>query len=84
MTRGKIIFIDTDGKMYCTTEFNGDMYPTGIADEVLERFEEGHFNSDKNFERFVERFNKRNFGYEGELVYQCDKNELVINIHDNT
>jgi hypothetical protein len=91
MTRGKIIFIDTDGKMYRTTEFNGDMYPEGKADEVLERFEDGYFNCYKNFERFVERFNKRNYGYEEELVhrcdnepaYQCDELELVLNIQKN-
>jgi hypothetical protein len=91
MTRGKIIFIDTEGKMYRTIEFNGDMYPEGNADEILERFEEGYFNSYKNFEYFVKRFNKRNYGYEEELVYrcdnelayQCDEKELVLNIQKN-
>lgn len=84
MTRGKIIFIDADGKMYCTTEFNGDMYPEGKANEVLEKFEEGYFNSYQNFEHFVERFNKRHFGYGSELVHKWNQSELVINIHDNT
>ena len=29
MTRGKILFIKDNGEISCTTEFNGDMYPSG-------------------------------------------------------
>ena len=32
MTRGKIIYIDRNDKIYTTVEFNGDMYPDGNAD----------------------------------------------------
>ena len=32
MTRGKIIYIDRDGKIFSSVEFNGDMYPDGNAD----------------------------------------------------
>ena len=31
MTRGKIIYIDKDGKVYSSVEFNGDMYPDGTS-----------------------------------------------------
>lgn len=39
MTRGKILFIDKDEKGYTSIEFNGDMYPSGNADRILEQFE---------------------------------------------
>ena len=42
MTRGKIIYIDKNNMAYSTIEFNGDMYPNGNADEVLEMFEAGY------------------------------------------
>lgn len=29
MTRGKIIYIDRDGKIFSSVEFNGDMYLDG-------------------------------------------------------
>lgn len=41
MTRGKIIYIDKDCKVYSTVEFNGDMYPDGNADDILDKFESG-------------------------------------------
>ena len=58
MTRGKIIYIDKDCKVYSTVEFNGDMYPEGNADEVLEKFEAGFFATYSRYENFVERFKK--------------------------
>ena len=45
MTRGKIIYLDSDQKAYSTIEFNGDMYPEGHGDEIIERFEENYFTS---------------------------------------
>lgn len=66
MTRGKIIFIDKNGKIYNTTEFNGDMYPdkdSGYGREIVEYFQNGRFSDLCDFERFVRAFDKRHFGY---------------------
>ena len=45
MTRGKIIYIDRVGKIFSSVEFNGDMYPDGNADRILEMFEAGFFRT---------------------------------------
>lgn len=83
MTRGKILFVDLDGRVYCSTEFNGDMYPDGSGDEIIERFEDGHFQNFQCFQRFVERFNRRNFGYEEDLIYLLIQETPVIDICTN-
>ena len=84
MTRGTIIYIDRDGKIYSSVEFNGDMYPDGNADRILEMFEAGLFTNYKNYERFVIRFNKSHYGYREELIhpFPC-KEEQVIDVTDN-
>lgn len=84
MTRGKIIFIDKDYKAYSTIELNGDMYPEGNADEVLDKFEAGFFSSYSKYEKFVERFNKKHYGYHEELIEPlvCVE-ERVINVTEN-
>lgn len=84
MTRGKIIFIDRDGRVYSSVEFNGDMYPDGNADRILEMFEAGFFTNYNNFECFVIRFNKSHYGYEDELIHPvaCDE-EMVIDVKEN-
>ena len=81
MTRGKIIYIDRDGKSYSSVEFNGDMYPDGKADRILEMFELGYFTNFNHYEAFVIRFNKSHYGYEDELVhtFEC-KEERVIDV----
>ena len=38
MTRGKIIYVSEDNKVFSTVEFNGDMYPEGKAEEVQTDF----------------------------------------------
>ena len=58
MTRGKIVYIDKDCKVFSTIEFNGDMYPDGNASNVIEKFETGYFTSFNNYKTFVARFNK--------------------------
>lgn len=83
MTRGKILFIKDNREISCTTEFNGDMYPSGNGGEVLERFEEGYFSDFIRFKRFVENFNRRNYGYEEELIQNLHPSDYVINIQDN-
>jgi len=84
MTRGKIIYIDKTGKSYSTIEFNGDMYPDGKAGEFIERFEEGGIENYQSFNRFVEKFNKRNYGYEEELIVPFYGGEdRVIDVANN-
>ncbi len=84
MTRGKIIYIDKDCNVYSTVQFNGDMYPDGNADEVIEKFEAGFFTTYSRYENFVERFNKRHYGYSEELigVITCAE-ENVIDVTGN-
>ena len=84
MTRGKIIYIDKDCKVYSTVEFNGDMYPEGNADEVIKKFEAGFFSTYSRFEHFVENFNKRHYGYPENLIKPliCAE-EWVVNVADN-
>ena len=84
MTRGKIIYIDRDGKIFSSVEFNGDMYPDGNADRILEMFEAGLFSNYSNYESFVIRFNKSHYGYEEELIHLITyKDERVIDITEN-
>ena len=84
MTRGKIFYIDWDGKVYSSVEFNGDMYPDGNADRILEMFEAGFFTHYNNYESFVIRFNQSHYGYEEELIHPfvC-KEERVIDVTAN-
>ena len=84
MTRGKIIYIDRDGKVFSSVEFNGDMYPDGNADGILEMFEVGFFTNYKNYENFVIRFNKSHYRYEEELIHlYSEKEERVIDVTEN-
>ena len=84
MTRGKIIYIDRDGKVFSSVEFNGDMYPDGNADRILELFEAGYFTSYNSYENFVVRFNKSHYGYTEELIHPfvC-KEDRVIDVTEN-
>ena len=85
MTRGKIIFIDRDEKIYSSVEFNGDMFPDGYAERILEMFEGGFFTNYNNYENFVIRFNKAHYGYEeDELIYlYSGKKGRVIDVTEN-
>ena len=83
MTRGKIIYIDRDGRIFSSIEFNGDMYPDGNANRILEMFEAGFFTSYNNYESFVIRFNKSHYGYEEELIHPFtyeEERELMLRI----
>ena len=84
MTRGKIVYIDKDNKVYSTVEFNGDMHPDGIAAKILLQFEAGYFKSYNKFESFASRLNKAYYGYEGELIHTviC-KEKHVIDVTNN-
>lgn len=84
MTRGKIIFIQGDMQVYTTCEFNGDMHPNMHGEEVLECFENGLFQNYRGYERFVENFNRKYFGYDDELIKEsigCGKR--IIDITQN-
>ena len=84
MTRGKIIYIDRDGKIFSSVEFNGDMCPDGNADRILEMFGAGLFANYSNYESFLIRFNNSHYGYEEELVYPfACKEERVIDVREN-
>lgn len=53
MTRGKIIFIDKDRRIYSTVEFNGDLYPDqniGYGREIVNHFQYGGFKDVYAFE----------------------------------
>lgn len=63
MTRGKIMFIDEEGRYYQTLEFNGDMYPEGHGGTIIEKYEDGGIRSYSDYERFCVGFDKRYFGY---------------------
>ena len=63
MTRGKIIFIDENGSYYQTLEFNGDMYPGGHGDTIIEKYEDGGIRSYNDYEKFAVSFDRRYFGY---------------------
>ena len=83
MTRGKILFIDKNGNLYSSTEFNGDMYPEGNGGEVIGRFKEGYFENYNYYIRFIEQFNKHHFGYESELVEELSCDKHIISIKNN-
>ena len=84
MTRGKIYYIDKSDRLYASVEFNGDMYPNGNADEILERFDCGCFETYGDYRSFVERFNKRHYGYEEELIVSVSvEKDKVICVTDN-
>jgi hypothetical protein len=66
MTRGKIMFIDNDRRIYSTVEFNGDLYPDenkGYGREIVNHFQYGGFKDIYAFERFVIRFDNKHFQY---------------------
>lgn len=59
MTRGKIILIQGDTQVYITCEFNGDMHPNMHGEEIVECFKDGLFQNYRDYERFVENFNRK-------------------------
>lgn len=62
MTRGKIVFTDEKGRYYQTLEFNGDMYPSGHGETIIEKYEDGGIRSYDDYERFAVSFDRRYFG----------------------
>ena len=68
MTRGKILYINNDFQLCTTCEFNGDMHPQRYGEDVLQCFKNGLFQNYGGYERFVENFNRKYFGYAEELI----------------
>ncbi len=84
MTRGKIIYIDKECKAYSSIGFNGDMYPDGNAKELLDKFETGFFTTYDKYEKFVERFNERHYGYsQDDMCSIICAEENVIDVTSN-
>lgn len=66
MTRGKMMFIDKDRRIYSTVEFNGDLYidqNKGYGREIVNHFQYGGFKDVYAFERFMLRFNNKHFQF---------------------
>lgn len=68
MTRGRIILIQSNMQVYTTCEFNGDMHPNVHGEAILDYFKNGSFQKYKDYERFVKSFNRKYFGYDGDLI----------------
>ena len=68
MTRGKIIYINDDSKVYTTCEFNGDMHPHRYGEDILKHFQNGLFQDYKSYDEFIGKFNRKYFGYDEELI----------------
>lgn len=83
MTRGKIIFIDADDKMYSTCEFNGEMHPDRNGQDVIEHFQYGMIQDKENFMKYIRRFIKRYYPYENDTVTDYLNNTRLIDITDN-
>ena len=81
MTRGRILYIYNDFQVCTTCEFNGDMHPQRHGEDVLEGFKNGVFQNCGGYQRFVENFNRKYFGYDGELIKEfigCAKQTFDI------
>ena len=84
MTRGRILFIDSNQELYSSIEFNGDMYPEGNGAEVIEKFEAGSFTSFSRYSEFVKRFNEKHYKYPEDIIESAGlNNERVIDISEN-
>ena len=71
MTRGTLYIVTNEG-CWSSTEFNGDMYPEGHGDRVMELLK--NCNTYEQFCLIVEEFNKLHHKYaERQLVYPCQK-----------
>lgn len=76
MTRGQIVCITNDG-VKTSTEFNGDMYLSYHGENIIKELKKNMTYDD--YVKFVEKFNKENFEYEEQLIYDVDKEYLDMN-----
>lgn len=91
MTRGKIIFVDENGVLYSSLEFNGDMYPDGSfanGGRVIRAFRKGEIQTVESYKNYVKEFDDANFGYAAsygeELIRDIFKlDDMVFDVRDN-
>lgn len=80
-TRGTAILI-TNNNLLVSTEFNGYMYPDDYGDEFFQGLSK--VKNNKEFQRFLDNFNKKHFDYPEEMVYEYRHEELCSIEKDST
>lgn len=87
MTRGRMILLGVDDKIYKTMEFNGDMYTQGHGDEIIREFEDGHLQDIDSFSSYVRRFARNKFHYierRNELIKSTTAEEnRIFDVREN-
>lgn len=86
MTRGKLVLLGEENQIYITEEFNGDMYPKGHGEEIIQIFERGDLQSKKAFYNYVLGFCRRNFHdaeYGDEIIRSTFSEEKKFDIREN-
>lgn len=76
MTRGQIVCITNEG-VITSTEFNGDMYLSYHGKNIIKELKKDMAYND--YVEFIEKFNKENFEYNEQLIYDIDKEYLDMN-----
>ena len=66
MTRGTFYYFSSDGKVYASNEFNGDMYFEGHGEDAAKGL--SMVNSLDDFKKFVRVFNRKHFRYPDDEV----------------
>lgn len=79
MTRGQIICITNEG-VKTSIEFNGDFYLSYHGKNIIKELKKDMTYND--YIKFIEKFNKENFEYDEQLVYDVDKEYLDMNRED--
>lgn len=71
MVRGKFILIGENKTFFCSTEFNGGMYPACLGEEIIAKLASGEIQTKKDFEEYVADFNKKHFTYkDSRLIFE--------------
>lgn len=61
-----------------STEFNGDMYPSGHGDNFFNNLKK--VKTEEDFTRFINEFNDESFGYDDEeLVFEVNSKHIYDN-----
>ena len=83
MTRGKIVVILNNNIMLVSTDFNGDMNYEMHGINIIECLKK--IENENDYKNFIEEFNFKNFGYEGELVFRITDNDYIeyLNMAEN-
>jgi len=85
MTKGTLFLILSNDKVLTAGGFNGDMYGSpkddvnlqknGHYKEVVERL--GRVGNENNFIKEAKEFNKKNFGYEDNIIGERELSKIV-------